>query len=322
MPSFIALERLTKVAPLGLRFHDTMTGGFIGSGLSVWAYPINRPAARRPALSNRSGIYVLHHAAGLIDLEHGDGSERYWKDNLATHPFVVEVSDDEHRFQPFQFSAELPAKGIYKWNSPTAGSPPGSRTSIPLYSSPVRSVPPGMAVVRAHLWNRETNTAASWAILEIYDNGTLIARGLADHQGQVAAIFPYPQPLSFAPGSPLASPAGSPLLSSPGSPPRPSGPPITEQVWPLQIRVLYSPALATSSPPQPTAVSNSFPDLRLALLQPKASIWSEAAASEALSEVSLEYGRELILRSKSSPSSPLTNTRSSVLFISPAGSPP
>jgi len=32
---FITLDRLTMVAPLGLRFHDTTTGAIVGDGLSV-----------------------------------------------------------------------------------------------------------------------------------------------------------------------------------------------------------------------------------------------------------------------------------------------
>ncbi|HKO99555.1 MAG TPA: hypothetical protein VJU86_21315 [Pyrinomonadaceae bacterium] len=322
MPPFIELERLTRVATLGLRFHDTMTGVFIGSGLNVWAYPVNRPAARRQAISNRSGIYVLHHAAGLIELERGNGSERYWQENSPSNQFIIEVSDEERRFQPFQFSADLPARNIYKWNGPNSGSPPALRSSIPLYSTPVRNVPAGMAVIRAHLWNRESDTGAGWAILEVYDRDRLIGRGLGDEQGQVAVIFPYPQPLAFAPSSPLGSPVVSPLTSPPESQAIATGPPLTNQVWPLQIRVLYSPALADSSPPHSTVPSNTFPDLRRSLSQPEALIWSDPSLSEALTDVSLQYGRELILKSNSATSSPLTSPRNSVLFISPAVSPP
>ena len=89
---FITLDRLTMVAPLGLRFHDTTTGTIVGDGLSVWAYPVARPTAKSQAVANRRGVYVLHHGYGLRAREIGDGSRFYWD-----HPdppnkdFVIEV---------------------------------------------------------------------------------------------------------------------------------------------------------------------------------------------------------------------------------------
>ena len=75
----IEFDRVTTVAPLGLQFHDAATGTVVGDGLSVWAYPAGRPAAKRALVANRVGVYVLHHAAGLIDLEHGAGDQAFWQ---------------------------------------------------------------------------------------------------------------------------------------------------------------------------------------------------------------------------------------------------
>ena len=122
MPSLAGqLDRLTIVAPLGLRFHDTVSGALVGDGLNVWAYPTGRPTARQQALNNRSGVYVLHHAAGLRQAENGDGSSTFWKQTPANKSFVIEVSDGAQRFQPFQFTENLPVEGIYRWTGAAAG---------------------------------------------------------------------------------------------------------------------------------------------------------------------------------------------------------
>jgi len=310
---FIQLDRLTMVAPLGLRFHDTMSGNLVGAGLSVWAYPVSRPAARLPASTNRTGVYVLHHAAGMRDLENQDGSQEFWDQPLPKTSFVIEVSDDQRRFQPFQFTESLPVKGIYKWNGSVVASPPSPMSSIPLYSSPVRTAPAGMAVIRADLWDPTSGVdgaPAAWAAMEVYDDAKLVARGIADELGRIALIFPYPSPKSFA----LGSPPGSPL----SSPPVATGPPLTEQVWPLQVKALYKPLPPLSSPPDTAPTNQALPDLRFMLSQPEANVWADAARTDNLLEVALQYGRELVLKSRPSPTSPPGKSGESVLFITPA----
>ena len=47
----IELDRVTTVAPLGLQFHDAATGTIVGEGLSAWAFPAGRPAAKRPLVA-------------------------------------------------------------------------------------------------------------------------------------------------------------------------------------------------------------------------------------------------------------------------------
>jgi hypothetical protein len=315
----IELDRVTIVAPLGLQFHDAATGTIVGDGLSVWAFPAGRPAARRQLIANRVGVYVLHHADGLIDLEHGAGDESYWQNLPPTKPFVIEVNDEYARFQPFQLTIDLPTKDIYKWNGTSNSSPLSSMTSIPLYSSPARSLFGGMAVVRAELHDplragplltaAEGNAAAT--VLELYDEDLLVARGFADELGRLALIFPYPSPRTFPPGSP----PGSPL----SSPPMATGPALTDQVWNLKVRAFYSPPL--SSPLDPFT-EDSLPDLKSTLAQPEAQLWADADRTETLSEVALQYGRELILKSRSPSASPLDESWESVLFITPAASPP
>ena len=311
---FITLDRLTMVAPLGLRFHDTTTGAIVGDGLSVWAYPVARPTAKSQAVANRKGVYVLHHGYGLRAREIGDGSRAYWD-----HPdppnkdFVIEVTDEQRRFQPFQFTASIPAEGIFKW----LDSPLSERTTVPLFPAPTQSVTSGMAVIRADLWDTSLDAPAAWAVIEAFTAGKFLGRGIADDMGRIAVIFSYPTPLAFA----TASPPGSPL----GSPPIATSPPLTEQVWPLELHAFYTPVRPVASPPEfIEEVGPPLPDLRFTLSQPAATLWADADQTEIL-ETNLRFGRELILKSRPSPSSPpspLSQTRDSVLFITPAVSPP
>lgn len=307
---FITLDRLTMVAPLGLRFHDTTTGTIVGDGLSVWAYPVARPSAKSQAIANRRGVYVLHHGYGLRAREIGDGSRFYWDNPVPPNKdFVIEVTDLQSRFQPFQFTASLPNEGIFKW----LDSPLSTQTTVPLFPAPTLSVASGMAVIRADLWDASIDAPAAWAVIEAFTAGKFLGRGIADDMGRIAVIFGYPTPLSFAP----ASPPGSPL----GSPPIATSPPLTEQVWPLELRAFYTPDRPIVSPLE---VGPPLPDLRFTLSQPAATLWADADQTEIL-ETNLRFGRELILKSRPSPSSPpspLSQPRDSVLFITPAVSPP
>jgi hypothetical protein len=316
IPRILELDRLTLVAPLGLRFCDFTSGAFVGDGLDVQAYPSGSPTTKVAALANRKGVYVLHHpvlrrAPGPHELEHDEVAQDFWDTVPPPRDFVIEVNDNERRFQPFQFTASVPAKGIYNWTG-FPSSPLAASESIPLFSSPVRSVPAGMAVLRADLWDESKNAAASWAVLEASMNSRVIARGIADEKGRIALILPYPPPRAFA----ISSPPGFPL----SSPPSASGLPLTEQVWPLQLRALYTPERPVSSPPNSFETKSELPELRFTLSQPEATIWANAERTEPLLEASLHYGQELVLKSKAATSPP-SQLRQSVLFITPAVSP-
>jgi hypothetical protein len=307
------LERLTIVAPLGLRFRDQVTGSFIGDGLNVSLYEPNKPGIKVQAFANRSGVYVVHHAPGLADFERGAGGDNFWNSQLPKRSFVVAVTDAERRFQPFQFATDLPVRGIFNWVSPLGISPPTVVPSIPLYSSPVRSVPAGMAVLRADLWDAVNRIPAAWAVLEAYTNNQLVARGIADDQGRIALIFPHPAPRPFA----ISSPPDSPL----SSPPAATGLPLTNQFWPIQLRGRYAPIGPLHLLTGEFGQEPELPDLRVMLSQPEATLWADTECTEPLGEVPLSYGRELILKSR--PSTSLSPpARQSALLIKPAVSPP
>lgn len=115
---FQLLERQTLLAPLGLRFRDAATGEFVGGGLSVTAYPTGDPSRRVSGFVNRSGVYVVRHAAGLRELEFGAGDRAFWDTLPPKKAFTVEVSDTEGRFLPYSFQTGLPFEGLHTWAWP------------------------------------------------------------------------------------------------------------------------------------------------------------------------------------------------------------
>src|SRR5215213_9355000 len=170
------IEKLSLVAPLGLCFHDAATGERVMDGLSVSAYPAaNTVRQKRTAMfPNRSGVYVLHKAEGLGRFARGAGDADFWQNNPPQKPFVVDVSDNESRFQPFRLTLQLPVKGIYQWENSPPASPNKKVSSIPLYSAPARKVLGGMAVIRAEL-RESREDAAAFAVLEARFKGSLVA---------------------------------------------------------------------------------------------------------------------------------------------------
>ena len=303
------IERFSIVAPLGVCFHDTATGGRVLDGLDVAAYPANsgnwkNKTSLRP---NRFGVYVLQKIKGLEDFSNGTGDDEFWRNNPPDKPYIIEVSDTEQRFQPFQFTLELPVRGFYKWENIPASSPNKTLESIPLYSAPTRKISGGMSVARAQL--REVGgVPASFAVLEARFNGILIARGIADRDGQIVLIFP-----SLAPQS-------NPIVSPPATSTHIT---LAEQNWNLDLTVKYQPQIFQTSPPEITEDGEeNLPDLRLVQAQAKGTLWADSGQTEEYTTAVLRTGRELILRSRQSANtSPMPDAEtalSTFLFVSPA----
>jgi hypothetical protein len=306
-----ASERLTMVAPLGLRFWDEVSAKVIGDGLDVTAYPADDSARRVKAFTSRSGVYVLRDLPGMRSLENGAGDDAFWRNLSGSRSFVVEVIDLERRFLPFAMRVNVPERGVFAWQDPLSPSPPSPAIGVPLYSSPSRQAPTSMAVVRAELreWrpggNHEGNPAA-WAVLEARLSGRLLARGFADEQGRVALIFPYPEPITHTLGSPPS-----------GSPPQAGAPQLRDQEWTIEIAAFCEPLR-----PAPIGNRPSLADLSDILTQKPATLWADTERGRTLGEVTLHFGRDLVLRSRDFAADPIGGTPKSVLFITSAGSPP
>jgi hypothetical protein len=303
------IEKLSIVAPLGLCFHDVATGERINEGLNVSVYPVttNARKKRASAFANRSGVYVLYKAPGLEDFINGAGDAEFWEENTPQKSYVVEVSDNEKRFQSFQFTIELPVKNIYQWENIPVASPNKNLASVPVYSAPTRKISGGMSVVRATLRDA-SDVPAAWAVLEARFEGNLVARGIADQDGQIVLIFP------------TLAPQSDPLISPPATATQIS---LAEQNWILDLTVKYEPDIFQSSPPVPAESDEEvFPDLRLALAQAPGKLWADVEQTEEYETATLNLGRELILRSRAaevlSPMPDSATVFSSYLFVSPA----
>ncbi|HEY0004491.1 MAG TPA: hypothetical protein VGB17_06740 [Pyrinomonadaceae bacterium] len=333
--TFQQLERQTLIAPLGVRFWDVAFGAYVRGGLTVSAYPAGDPSGATDAMPNRSGTYVLHHAKGLREFEMGLSKVEFTETTPERWRFTVEVRDLERRFVPVAFEAWLPFKGFFRWQATTLERTPldpPDELSIPLYSSIQRGAPAGMAVLRLELYEASASETesetdeersrkpAAWAMLEARSGGRLLGRGLADEQGRMMLVFAYPSPQNTS----------NPVGSAPGS--FSAGLPFLKQEWTIELQAYYGPdaLLSPPSPPSPpgsppssVVAGSQLPDLSRLLDQPPADLFLDEAQMETVTEVSLMYGPNFFVHpSGSNAGSPLNPIPLSILFITPADSPP
>ena len=156
-------------------------------------------------------------------------------------------------------------------------------------------------------FGKSAEFSASFAVLEARFNGILIARGIADRDGQIVLIFP-----SLAPQS-------NPIVSPPATSTRIL---LAEQSWNLDLTVKYQPNIFQTSPNLIESEEENLPDLRLVLAQAEGTLWADGGQTEEYTTAVLQTGRELILRSRQSANtSPMPDSEtalSSFLFVSPA----
>jgi len=278
----------------------------------VDVFPRARPQARTRASVNRSGVYVAQAVAGLYDRAGSPNSARelfefsdadpaeLW--SVATRPYRVEVQDPLERYLPVAFDADLPVRGLYTWRArwfspPRAISLPGEAGSppqlmierIPLFSAPQRPLPEPLAVVYAQLRESGADRAAAWALVSASIDGEVRGLGLADGEGRVAVMFPYPEPPRIALSSPPAA--------------------RNDFRWHVELEAFYHVGSAQVAPPE-------IPDLGLVLSQldmPRELLGSTLSPALPLSALPLEYRVPLSARTEATPAGP-----SSFLFVSTA----
>ena len=294
MTDVAVLERLTRVTPLGVRLLDAATGSFVTDGITADAYPRVDPERRTRALVNRSSVFVFNRLPGMNEVERGAGDEAYWAAQVPRYPFVLEVQDAQSRFLPFTLDVLLPVRRLltFGFGSPLGSplSPPSSADRwLPIFSSPSRPLPDGMAVLRAEIvyLDGTTQRPAAWALVEARGPGQPLATGMADAGGRVFLPLAYPKPIV--------------VLGSPATP----RVPITAQTWPIDVTVRFARAATVSA----------MPNLTAALTQPAATAWSDTAQTTPLTQATLRFGRDLVLASLDATGTPST------LLITPAGSP-
>ncbi len=239
------LERVTYQAPFGLRLWDVATGRFLGDeSLTVELAPRNRPDQRIRCARNRSGVFYANDVPGLRDFETSDPRASI----SPPRPFRVWVDDPAGNFLPLTFAIDLPAAGLVTSIPPhtlpprhPAASPPvlppsvPVLTGVPMFSSVNRSVPEGLAVIRADLRDLVTDRPAAWCVLAASIEGTPRGLGLADRDGRTAVLFPYPE-------------RPRPALASP--------PPATNDFhWRVELTA-YPSVVAASPPAKPAGVAD------------------------------------------------------------------
>jgi hypothetical protein len=269
---WIKLDYVSVAAPPGLRFWDGVSEQFIGSGLVVTAYPLGMGLRRREAVVNDAAVYVLPTLPSRRRFENEVVDEGA---GVSARELQVEFYDRQRRFLPGLLRMPERHAGLAglwcgspltqtSFGSPLPGYLSGLEQAIPLFSASSRPVPAGMAVLRAQLWDAEMGRAAAWTLVEVSPPAHGPVMGVADEQGQLTLIFPYPPPQP----SSLASPISGPLWL---------------ESWTIPLRAYYG-ALAA-------------PELCAILQQPPAHLWDSLSPALEMSEATLRYGEELILSS-------------------------
>lgn len=300
------LERVTFVTFFGLRLWDTATESVHSDGVDVRVYPYiaGRTGAPLQATSNRTGIFYVPRLPGLREYELSVSDADFWSawpSPLPAIPFLVEVRDRRERFTPFVLQLTLPStrRGpvvppCIEQLVPIESPPQPAPAYVPLFSTAGRAVPAGLTAIRATLRDADTGGPAEYAVLEVSESGRLVARGIADARGEVAALMSYPEPKPPPASSPPSSPPGATAALS-----------LSQQEWPLDIAVRYDAALSRYRPdPKRTPLA----DLCAVIEQPYAVLMSSPPAP--LNNAVLRFGRELVLGAHAGASAEL--------FIRPA----
>jgi hypothetical protein len=277
------IEELTVVTPLGVRFWDPVTDAAVTDELAVTAWPENVPGQVRPARRTPAGIYAFQNLPGLHGVEHPAG-EGDAVDSPPSPPearrFVVEVRDRLRRFLPAAFVVPLPYEGIYPTRPAPGSPPPGAPPGFYLFPAPARPPAAGLACVRGQLVDAATGAPGAHAVLEVRRNGGPARVGIADADGVVLVLFPYPLFEYTRVGSP-------PVLV--GLPPR-------QQGWDLTVRLRYQPGDLRFTAGSEVPLLPSVLGQRSGLLRP-----SPSGPAVAEMTARLEFGRELILRTDGLP---------------------
>jgi hypothetical protein len=263
MPRPASLDRVLLNAPIGLGFWDPVSASVVTDGLVVTTRPRHATEPTLRAQPSPHGIQVFHRLPGLAR------HVMPWPIDDQTVPapvnFTFDVFDEYGRFHPFFVEAQCPVAGLFL-PSCLQSSPPDGRY-IPMFSLPTRSVPAGMAAVRAELRDAQSGQPAAFAMLVVEHDGRELGRSFARADGTVLLIFAYPEPL-------FASPPSSERWS-----------------WSLRLTAFYT----------PVSPVGDIPALCDVLTQGPARLLIEGSPPIPFPDPLLEWSHELVLRAPESP---------------------
>jgi len=275
--SVVYVERLAHLSAVGLRLRDEATGRTVSEDVSVDVIPPS-PGRTTSAVRTPSGMWVAPRVHGLRTWELRDVGPDGLPVDVTMDPIAarVEVRDRSGRFHDFGVDVDLPSEGLLAnpCGSPPASPPDPEDRYLPLFSLPSRSVPPGFAAVRARLLHEGDRAPAAYSALEVVPRpGAPAVRGIADERGEVLVLFTYPPPLGLV-----------------GSPPAGTKRPLAQAAWTLSLQVFAPGSMSASA-------SGTLPDLCTFLDQSPATLVTTASPPAEISEATIQYGHELVLRS-------------------------
>jgi hypothetical protein len=279
------LEQLRIVTPLGIRFRDVALDQAITHGLIVLVRAKQFDGGETQLHPSPSGVFGFHSLPLLHETEYPFPLAGPLPSPPATLPFVVMVSDRLGRFLPSVFGIELPLLTLPSPPVLDIDPDPAPVLDAYLFSAPTRPVSRGFAAIRATLWDREKGAAAAHALVRVTLGGQT-ARGIADEQGRVLILLPYP------------------LLERLrlGSPPGTGQHPPYEHSWPVSVEVSYRPDLprplgGTGVLPAPWT---RLPGLKAIIeSQDPVWIWPAPAGPPATTwSGTLTYDHELVVRTQ------------------------
>ena len=196
------------------------------------------------------------------------------------------VEDRLNRYLPVVFGVNLPLpyRGVFLSVQPASLQTPAGRAF--LFSGPKRAVLSGFAAVRADLWDAGSNAPAANAAMTVEVAGS-VWTGIADENGKVLVMFPFPLVDRVQLGSPPGLGQG----------------PADSMTWPMKVRVRYAPP-AQTFPLAATPLGwpwTTTPSLKSILDgQPPAKVIASGNPVIAVDEldVNLTFGKPLVLKSR------------------------
>ena len=273
------IERLAHRTALGVRSYDVHTGETVRDGLSVRVV-LDQSDRMFEAVPTASGVFAVRSLPGLRRWETRDVDALGVEQEITVDPIAarIEVRDLLGRFHPCSVQALLPNEPSMSLlvRSTPAGpefeSPPSTyAASIPLFSTPSRSVPAGLGVLRARLVLAASQGPASYAALDVVIDPALPPiRGIADARGEVAVLFPFPAPPR--------------QLGSPPSTKRS----LAGTVWTVGLQAHL-----------PRQQPSPLPELERLLDHRPAALTTTTPPTAAVTQAQIQYGRECVLRSSS-----------------------